>query len=562
MRYRLLLTLMLGMAPGPAAAQMPSNPVPPPEGFVDQLLDVANDPGTTRVDGPGRIGAGQQVTGPVAAIGGRLTVAGEVLGDVIVINGDLVVLEGGRIDGEVRIGGGRLRSAPEGAITGDVRQFAGRVRVVTRDGRLIREAVGRVDRRGLYIGGARLTVRTGRNYNRVEGLPVLFGPIFQTGGPRPLRFDALAIWRTEDDRTRDRFGYVFRAEQTFGPPSRRFAVGGSAFSRVRAIEAWGLDDLEASLSSFLLHQDHRDYFEERGWSAHLRTRIPGTGGDFELEYADRRMSALQVGAPWSLLDNDDPWRPLPIVASGTLQTLTARLTLDERNHPERPSDGWSFSGEVTWGLDGDLLLPDPVSVAAEDATPGALRPLSPRFRSGFFDLRRYARLSPDHDLALRVVAGGSLGGQPLPPQYQHALGGEGSLPGHPLMSVDCGARRSPVRVESGGGLEPVFQRYGCSRFALFQAEYRGRLPFGWSGWSQTATDEAPDWLPPVDVSPSWTVFFNAGRGWSQSPDFPDTGTVADVGAGILLGRVGAYVALPLTESGRSMNFFVRLQPRF
>lgn len=562
MRYRLLLTLALGMAASPLTAQMPPNPVPPPEDVVDHLLAVANDPGTTRLDGPGRIGAGQQVTGPVAAVGGRLTIAGVVLGDVVVINGDLEVLDGGRIDGQVWIGGGRLRRAADGAITGDVRQFAGRVSVVTRDGQLVRQSVGRVDRRGLYIGGARFTVRTGRNYNRVEGLPVLFGPIFQTGGPRPLRFDALAIWRTEDDQTRDPVGYVFRAEQGFGPPGGRLAVGGSAFSRVRAIEAWGLNDLEASLSSFLLHQDHRDYFEERGWSAHARLRIPGTGGDVEFEFADRRMSALQVGAPWSLLDNDEAWRPLPIVASGTLQTLSARLTVDERNHPEHPSDGWWFDGEVTWGLSGELLLPDPVATDDEAATPGALRALSPRFRSGFFDLRRYARLSPDHDLALRVVAGGSLGGQPLPPQYQHALGGEGSMPGHALMSMDCGARRQPVQVQSDGDVVPVFQRYGCSRFALFQAEYRGRLPFGTDRWSQPSSDGGRGWLPPVDISPSWAVFFNAGRGWSQSPDFPDTGMVADVGAGVLLGRVGAYIAVPITSSARSMNFFVRLQPRF
>lgn len=541
----------------------PQGSTPPPE-VVDAVLELANDATTSRFEGATRIAIGRTISGTIAVMNGRLTVAGTVQGDVIVLNGDLEVVEGGRITGRVWIAGGRLRGAPSESIEGEVTQYTERIALVSRQGQLSRVGPRRVDRRGLYLGGTRITVRAGTNYNRVEGLPVLFGPVFQTSSRNPLRFEALAIWRTEDERTRDRFGYTFRAEQTLGSPQARISIGGSAFSRVRAIESWGLNDLEASLSSFLFHLDHRDYYEERGWSVNARTQLPWKGADIGVEYTDRRMSALSVAAPWSVFENGDPWRPLPLVATGTLQTLSSRLTIDERNDPLDPTDGWYLDGRIMWGTGGKLTLPNPVLRAeatnTSDLGPGV--PQSTSFRSGFLDVRRYARLSPDHDLALRFVAGGSLGGDLLPPQLQHALGGEGSLPGYRLMSIDCGARSQPLARSSETNAEVVFQRYGCSQFTLFQAEYRGRLPFGGSIWNPESFDEAASWLPGVDLTPSWVLFFNAGRGWSQNPDLPDTDTVADLGGGLLIGKLGLYLAVPLTETDRSLNFFVRLQKRF
>lgn len=554
------------------AAQEPQAVNQAPPEVVELIVEVANAPTTSRFDGPTRIGDGRIITGEVVVLDGSLEVAGRIQGDVIVVNGDLSVAEGGRIDGAVLVVGGRVRSVPDGSVGGEVLQFSQRLSLVrTAEG--VRQSPGvSAGRRGLYVGGARITVRAGTNYNRVEGLPVLFGPVFQAGSRNPLRFEALGIWRTEHDQTRDDLGYVFRADQTFGPPDARLGLGVSAFSRVTPVESWGLSDLEASLSAFLFHVDARDYFEERGWSLHARAALPGTGAEVRLEYTDHDVGGLQVGSPWSVRRNDEPWRPLPFVASGELRTLSAHLTWDERNDPERPTDGWFVRGRVTWGLGGDPALPapgppvPPEEGAVGDVQVGETMPVSASFNSGFVDVRRYARLSPDHDLALRVVAGGSLGGDPLPPRFQHALGGEGSLPGFRLMSRDCGARATEVAVQrrEGEGMTTAFPYYGCSRFALFQAEYRGRLPVdlgGGGGWEEGGWD-ADGWIPDVDLSPGWAVFFNAGRGWSQMDGAPDSGTVADVGVGLLLGKLGIYWAYPLSGDDRGVNFFVRLQRRF
>lgn len=572
---RLLLALgllILAVRPGHAAGQEPEIQNEAPPEVVELIVEVANASTTSRFNGFTRIGEERTITGEVVVLDGGLEVAGTVRGDVIVVNGDLSVADGGAITGAVLVVGGRIRAIPEGSVGGEVVQYPGRLRLV-RSGGEVRQAPGvSAGRRGLYIGGARITVRAGTNYNRVEGLPVLFGPIFQTGSRNPLRFEALGIWRTVHDQTRDDVGYTFRAEQTFGPSAARLGLGASAFSRVTPIESWRVSDLEASLSTFLFHIDPRDYFEERGWTVYGRAAIPGSGAQLRLEYTDHEIRTLQVGAPWSVRRNDEPWRPLPLVASGDLRTLTTRLTWDERNDPERPTDGWFLDSHVTFGLGGGLVLPAPgrpvvpADGAVGDVQLGDPEPLSTSFNSGFVDLRRYARLSPDHDLALRVVAGGSLDGDPLPPRFQRTLGGVGTLPGYGLLSRDCGARSTEIAVDrrDGEGVTTVFPRYGCSRIALFQAEYRGRIPLSFGGddeWEEESWD-AEGWIPDVDLSPSWSLFFNAGRGWSQIEGAPDSDTVADLGVGVLLGKLGLYWAYPLHGDDRSVNFFVRLQRRF
>ena len=168
---------------------------------------------------------------------------------------------------------------------------------------------------------------------------------------------------------------------------------------------------------------------------------------------------------------------------------------------------------------------------------------------------------------------GSLDGQTLPPQFQHALGGLGSLPGYPALSVDCGARSRVFSVFHGEGPEtsrvPAYAGYGCDGFLLFQAEYGGRIPFG------IVVDPDPDdlevdpGLPPLfDFRPSWSVFFDAAQAWSMSDpadaDFlgPDTKVLMDLGAGFSMGALGLYWAYPLTGEGGKGNLFLRIAHRF
>jgi hypothetical protein len=121
-------------------------------------------------------------------------------------------------------------------------------------------------------------------------------------------------------------------------------------------------------------------------------------------------------------------------------------------------------------------------------------------------------------------------------------------------------------VSTGDGSGTLFfPYYGCDRTALFSAEYRGGFDFHWGGFD-VWDEENDDWDWDIDASPNWIVFFDAARGWAHADSelrgARDTETLYDVGAGILLGDVGIYTAVPLTGEDRGLRFFVRLGPRF
>jgi hypothetical protein len=191
-------------------------------------------------------------------------------------------------------------------------------------------------------------------------------------------------------------------------------------------------------------------------------------------------------------------------------------------------------------------------------------PVDGTFDAGVLDLRRYARVGPDSDVALRVLLGGALDDRPLPPQYQYALGGLPSLPGYRLFSQDCGARARLVTIELEEDdtpfTETAFPRYGCDRAALLQLEYRRRLQLDldFGPWE----DDRWEWYPQVDLSPGWGFFFDMGHGWSSTDSGLDTSTVSDVGLAAFLGNLGLYAAYPLRKGDQELNFFLRFQRRF
>lgn len=577
MRWRTgWMVALLTLIPGaPAATQERVDQLDLPRGVADQVIDFFNDSSTIRFTGRVDIPAGRVITGDVAVLGGPVTIAGAVRGDLVVVNGNLIIENGGSVSGDVTVLGGSAHAAQA--------DIGGRLTVYDENlpyrhtGNRIAYDEHRWDRWTESRDLSHVSVRVEQSYNRVEGLPVMFGPVFQTAGPNRFRVDGLAIWRSESGPhlSSDELGYLVRAEQHMGPGGR-FSVGGSAHSLVVPIESWHLTNIEASLAAFLLHEDYRDYYKREGFSAYARYDDPSTGVRLTGEYRNEDQGFLPAVSPWTLRHNADPWRSQPLVGEGRISTMTGDLLVDDRNDPDDPSDGWYLKARATFGISGTLTVPE--YRQPEPAPPTAVaaaRTLPTDFQAGFVDVRRYTRLGPDSDLRLRGVLGGSLDGGPLPPQYQHALGGEGSLPGYGLMSLDCGARAQPYSVFRGSADQsertPTFARYGCDRIALFQAEYRGTLSFNMDLGSDhdDSVDRDWNWYPAIDLSPSWTVFFDAGRGWSlDDPTTPsalqgfDTRTLMDVGAGVFLGDVGLYWAWPLNGKDKGVNFFLRIAHRF
>ena len=534
-----------------------------PEEVAEDVLALVNDPATLRFDGNGRIPVGQLLEADVAVVGGTLTIVGTLDGDLVVLNGDLALDSAASVTGNVLIIGGDIIEGDAQAIDGLVSIYERVYPVSLRDGVVQPRPERERERPGNSVAGSRITIRGGNGYNRVEGLPILVGPVFRTSGDNPLEVDALAIFRTESGFSLDNVGYDVRVEQAFGA-APRWSIGAGAVSDVVPIQTRGLSDLEASLSTFLLHRDNRDHYSREGWSLSLGTEFASFPLRTRITFRAEDHYSTVPGGPWTLFRNDEEWRPMPLVAEGDLELLEGELEIDRRNDPDDPTDGWFLNATLTHGLGGDLSLPAYVPEGAID--PIGPTEVDPRFTLGSFDLRRYARIDPDSDLRLRLLVQGSLQSDPLPSQFQSALGGMGTLPGFDRFFLDCGARSMTVEVPPRGEenpARPAFPRYGCEQTALFQMQFREEL-----GWRLDLSPDDEDewdewhWYPRVDLSASVVAFLDAARGWSKVPGGTNSDTLADIGAGFFLGDLGFLLAYPLSGPDQKLRFFVRLQQRF
>lgn len=534
-----------------------------PEEVADDVLALVNDPGTLRFDGDGRIPTGQILQSNVAVVGGTLTILGTLDGDLVVLNGNLALEGGATVTGDVLVIGGELVDGDVDSIGGLVSIYERVYPVIRRDGVVEPRPERERERPGIYVGGSRITIRGGTGYNRVEGLPILVGPVFRTSGDYPLEVEALAIFRTESGFSFDNVGYDVRVQQAFGA-APRWSIGAGAVSDVVPIQTRGLSDLEASLSTFLLHRDNRDYYSREGWSVSLGADFASIPMEARITFRAEDHYSTIPGGPWTLFRNDEEWRPMPLVAQGDVELLQGELEIDRRNDPDDPTDGWFLNAALTHGLGGDLFLPAYVPEGGTELV--GPTEIDPRFTLGSFDLRRYARIDPDSDLRLRLLVQGSLQSDPLPSQFQSALGGAGTLPGFERFFLDCGARSTTIQLP-GAGEEvpgrPAFPRYGCEQTALFQMQFREEL-----GWELDLSPDNEDewdewhWYPRIDLSASVVAFLDAARGWSKVPGGTNSDTLADVGAGFFLGDLGFLLAYPLAGPNRDLTFFVRLQHRF
>jgi hypothetical protein len=536
---------------------------PVPREVIREIEEIYNDPQTTRVEGRLVIAEDRTINGDVAVAGGpTLTIAGRVIGRVLAVNTDVVLRRGARVDGDMLIVGGRLEGRDDARIEGDVRIYPQSLRYEIDGERLIaderqetRPSFGRVrafgDRTESQLS---LTVSP---YNRVEGLPIHFGPALRHRTPGvDLRIDALGTIRSADDFrwNSDNLGHDALIEIR-SPASRGIGIGGRLYDRIDPMERWHLSDTEAALSTFVLHRDFRDYWERHGGGVHM---LAFTGSEQQLTvgYSEERWRSRTDLDPWTLFRDDDGWRPNPAVDEGKIHLATARFLYDTRNDEDDPWTGWLIDADVEFG-NGELS--GPVAGPIEQEV---------KYTRAFADLRRYNRLSRDAQLNLRFVYGGWVGGDELPLQRRFSIGGAGTLPGFDF-------RRNPgggpdVGTCNTTGLALPGSPALCERVVLAQIEYRGSLGFG-----RMRPVSNRRWWGEQE-SPQWVVFADAGRGWlvgdedagdeieyAESTVIPPLETFrTDVGFGLDAGFVGFFIAKSVSHTDIPANFFVRVRHRF
>ncbi|CAN5887132.1 hypothetical protein BH23GEM9_BH23GEM9_00750 [soil metagenome] len=544
-------------AVAPVHAQAVMHPLLPDSAAIRVVAFYNLEP-TTRLTGEARIGAGTAMRGGVAVLAGTLIIEGNVEGDVVVINGHLDVRPGGRVGGTATVVGGDVRMQTGGTIVGAVTVYREPLRYRYQGDRIAyipqEMEAGLAAGFDLSFGRTDLLIATHGPYNRVEGLPIAVGPRIRFGGSHPTTARALLILRTAaaSDLDPRRVGFDASAEQLVAP-AHGLSLGVRLYSEIAPVESWGMTDGETALSTFLLHRDYRDYYEREGWSLYLRLARPGDPYTVQLAYRDEQHSARAAADPFTILDNNAPWRLQPRIAEGELRSISASSTYDTRNEPRDPSTGWLIHLGLERGLGGRLTNRTTLDPAG-DTIPATAAPSG--FLTTHIDVRRYARLSPYTRLGIRILGAGSLDARALPPQRQHALGGEGSLPAYALFQFDCGARNTTITLRD----RPFHPYYGCDRLALVQLEYQANFPFA------RRLAEASGIGASVGNLVRWVAFFDAGRVWTEPAarngrQGGDNDFSAGAGLGIRVGPAGIYWAVPLSGQGQDFNFFIRLGPR-
>lgn len=314
-----------------------------------------------------------------------------------------------------------------------------------------------------------------------------------------------------------------------------------------------MPDKEAGLAAVTIHRDFRDYYSRHGGRGFIKGFFDEHSG-LTLGYGEEIWESRESRHPWSLFRDDETWRANPGVDEGHAKLLTAALDVDERNGSYSPGAGWFVHADVERGRLEPLFALDTLGVATTTRT----------YTRGFVDIRRYNRVAPRAQVNFRVVVGGWLDGDELPLERRLSVSGPATLPGFDFRTSPAGTEDRLQCSESGG---PTFGSPAlCDRIALFQAEYRGDL-----SW-RTRDGARGKWWADELHSPTWSVFFDAGRGWRAKDDgvttyaiqsFPQLNTFkSDVGIGLDLGGISLSLAKSVSDRREPLNFVVRLNRRF
>jgi len=424
-----------------------------------------------------------------------------------------------------------------------------------------------VERLGLWARRTRssgLVLTSGKTYNRVEGLPVLFGPAFRDSSGR-VGFDVLVlgIVRSADafHWDSDNLGHRITADMRAGR-ERGYGFGLSSYDVVAPIEPWHLGEPDASLAAFFGHRDFRDHFGRHGGrmtaTFHMSAR-----SSLALDWSDERWESREERGVFSVFGQGKSWRANPAVDAGRFHLGVARAYVDTRNDELNPTTGWLISAEYERGSGSYTEVGATSPLARQAVTPDV------RYGRALLDLRRYNRISPSTSLHARLVLGGWLHGSELPLQRRFSVGGIGTLPGFDFRKVDTGI--PDVAQCSDGGVVPPGNPAQCERVALVQLEYRNEIRSSVFDFLNSRRIRLRG--IGFTVEPTAVAFVDAGRGWLVGPpagtlqyrkgSIPPFGTFrTDVGLGLDLGLIGIYVAKAVSDASQPANFFLRVRRRF
>ncbi len=529
----------------------------------EQAQALYNAPATRRETGPFTLLRDSVVKGSLAVIGGPVRVAGTIEGSLLIVNGDVDFAPTAVVTGDVAVLGGRA-TGTDSATLGSLRVEVDSVRYAVDDGVLRLESpfdeVWRIIGRGEPKAGIGLRLALTRTYNRVEGLPIEFGPRLRYRTPIGLvAADLFGIFRTGSriEWTGDNVGHSAKVDLRLGR-RQRWSIGGRLYDVVSPVEDWQLSDVEVGLASFIGHSDYRDYFNRHGGSGVLGYR-DGRAFRASIEISDELWRPRGTLNPFTLWKNNDPWRQNPDFDRAQYRRAQLRASYDTRTDPIRPRSGWWLQGEYEVGRGTHETF------GTESAPPLASNGRVVRYGRGIVDLRRYTRLSPSAQVNARLIAGGWLHGDALPLQRRLSLSGPGANSGFSFRE----RLTTPDRLQCATSVALSGAPALCDRMLLASFDYRRDIR-----WLVDIFGGARMIQPDRSGYAGWVLFSDVGRGWLVAPRAPKEPVPAgassglgslhtSVGFGLELGQGGVYVAKALgSPPSRGVEVFLRLVRRY
>ncbi|MDZ7631364.1 MAG: hypothetical protein U5K74_08465 [Gemmatimonadaceae bacterium] len=529
----------------------------------EQVQALYNAPATRRETGPFTLLRDSVQRSSLAVIGGPVRIAGTIEGSLLVINGDVEFTSTAIVTGDVAILGGRA-TGTDSARFASVRVEPDSVRFGIDDGVLHLEApfdeVWRLLGVGEPAAGIGLRLALTRTYNRVEGLPIEFGPRLRYRTPfGTVAADLFGIFRTGSriEWNGNNVGHNARVELRMGR-KEHWSIGGRLYDVVAPVEDWQLSDVEVGLAAFIGHSDYRDYYDRHGGSGVLGYR-DGRAFRASLEVSDERWRPRRTLNPFTLWKNNEPWRENPDLDRASYRRAQLRASYDTRTDPIRPRSGWWLQGEYELGRGTHETF------GTEIAAPVSSAGRRVQYGRALLDLRRYSRLSPTSQLNTRLIVGGWLHGDPLPLQRRLSLSGPGANTGFGFrqrISTPDGLQCSGSVALSGA---PAL----CDQMILVSTDYRHDI-----NWLVDLFAGARMIQPDRSGYGGWVIFTDVGRGRLQNPRSPRVPTPAgaprgldalhvSLGAGLELGQGGVYVSRAISSpASPGVQVFVRLVRRY
>ena len=357
-------------------------------------------------NGKTEINAGDSIQTDLVVKNGDLIVHGTVLGDVLVVNGDIYLRSGSIILGNVRAMNGSVTKESGSYVEGYTEQSGS-----TSSKRYNRKHTNRA--KYTYTFKPYCLNETNIlddnvlfRYNRVEGLFIGIGEEkkFYWDGSKTVSGAGSFGYGFTSHRWRMQLGLD---RQFAASEDELYEIGAEVHSLTDTKDEWIMNLAENNLSSIFFREDFRDYFQREGYSVHSAryTKDGDLTTMVDLRYTTDRYASMYSAATWGVFGGRS-FRSNPLVSTGMMKSVSISGGLSTIEKYRSHSEGWNVYLRGEYGgrvLGGDF-----------------------DFTQAVVDIRRFQPVTDDDQFNVRIRIG-ALEGAPLT-QKLFDLGGANTIP--------------------------------------------------------------------------------------------------------------------------------------